>query len=61
MGSIIKRLRPSAGEQVDQQAAADQEAAKTMQAEPETPPAETDQAAGGSEAPRTPSQPDQAD
>jgi hypothetical protein len=56
MGSIRKRL--SARKSVDQQEAADQEAAKTMQAEPETMPAETDQAAGGSDEPRTPPQQD---
>jgi hypothetical protein len=59
MGSIRKRL--SARKNMDQQAAADQEAAETVQAEPETPPAETGQAAGSSEGPGTPPQSDGSD
>lgn len=57
MGSIRKRLSARKTEEP----AADQEAAKTVQAEPETPPAETDQAAGSSEAPGTPPQSDGSD
>jgi len=56
MGSIRKRL--SARKRVDQQAPAEQETAKTVEAEPETPPAETDHAAGSSEGPGTPPQSD---
>lgn len=58
MGSVIKRLRPSSGERVDQQASAEQESAEPMQAERATPPAETDEPGGGSEGPQTPPQQD---
>jgi hypothetical protein len=62
MGSVIKRLRPSSGEHVDQQAAAEQEAAaKPVQAERATPRAETDEAAGGSEGTQSPPQQDGSD
>jgi hypothetical protein len=62
MGSVLKRLRPSSGEHVDQQAAAEQEAAaKPVQAEPATPPAETDEATGGSERTQSPPQQEGSD